>query len=107
MLLYPIDQKDLYLDPWFDIFQGFKEDLSGTRNWLVVGYSFNDLFIREIFLECLERGNHRLIVVCPEASNIVEKKFGLNRTNIRPIDGKIEEEETISHIREEIIEAKE
>jgi hypothetical protein len=28
LILYPLHQKDLYLDPWFDLFKAFKHDLS-------------------------------------------------------------------------------
>jgi hypothetical protein len=30
MILYPLHQKDLYLYPWFELFKGFKHDLSKT-----------------------------------------------------------------------------
>lgn len=75
MMLYPINQKDLYLHPWFDFLKTFKEDLANTQNWIVIGYSFNDLFIRKIFLEAMRRGKHRLIIIDPEANKIVEEKF--------------------------------
>jgi hypothetical protein len=98
MVLYPISQKDLYLHPWFDIFRAFKQDLANTLNWVVIGYSFNDLFIREIFLEALRRAKHRLIIVDPEASKILEEKFAkeYDHDNIKAIDGKLEENEIIS-----------
>lgn len=99
MMLYPINQKDLYLHPWLEIFRGFKRDLLDTQNWVVIGYSFNDLFIKEIFEESLARANHNLIVVCPRASQIVHKKFG-DIDNISTVDGKLEDSQTSSKIEE-------
>jgi hypothetical protein len=105
MVLYPINQKDLYLYPWFDIFKAFKEDLANTQNWIVIGYSFNDLFIREIFLEALRREKHRLIIVDPEASKIVEEKFRkeYDSDNIEAIDGRLGENEIISRVEKQIL----
>jgi hypothetical protein len=97
MMLYPLNQKDLYLHPWFDIFRGFKSDLTKTQNWVVIGYSFNDLFIREIFTESLKRTKHNLIIASPNASKTVEKKFG-DIENIIPVDGKLEDRKTIAEI---------
>jgi SIR2-like domain len=97
MMLYPINQKDLYLHPWLEMIRGFKADLLAIRNWVVIGYSFNDLFIREIFEESLNKGNHRLIVVCPRASQIVQKHFG-DRNNISPVDRRLEDGQTASEV---------
>lgn len=97
MMLYPLNQKDLYLHPWLELFRGFKEDLLNTQNWLVIGYSFNDLFIRNIFKESLKRSKSKLIVVCPKASEIVQEKF-YDVDSVLPIDGKLEESQTISKL---------
>ncbi len=113
MMLYPINQKDLYLHPWFDFLKTFKEDLANTQNWIVIGYSFNDLFIRKIFLEAMRRGKHRLIIIDPEANKIVEEKFRkeYDRDNIKAIDdndikainGKLEENKIISKVEEQLL----
>lgn len=71
-MFYPIQQKDLHLYPWFDLFYRFKEDLQRTKTWIVIGYSFNDEFILNVFREALRIGDHRLILV---SHNIVEQKF--------------------------------
>jgi len=48
-MLYPIQQKDLYLHPWITLFDEFKYGLEVCDRWYVVGYGFNDEFIFEIF----------------------------------------------------------
>jgi hypothetical protein len=56
LMIYPIQQKDLYLYPWFDLFKQFKTDLDHMKNWIFIGYSFNDEFITNIILEILKKG---------------------------------------------------
>ena len=83
-MLYPIQQKDLYLYPWFDLFYRFKEDLQRIKTWIVIGYSFNDEFILNMFREALRNGDHRLILVSPDADNIVKIKFSQPLLMVRP-----------------------
>lgn len=75
LMLYLLHQKDLYLYPWFDLFKGFKYDLSKTKTWISIGYRFNDEFIRNIFHEVLNSGEHKLVIVTPDADEIVSSKF--------------------------------
>jgi hypothetical protein len=99
-LLYPIQQKDLYKYPWYDIFKQFKIDLSKTRNWVVIGYSFNDEFIRNIFLEVLNQTGQksRMLIVHPKANEITKKFQWENIQNIKSIPGKLGEASTLKEI---------
>lgn len=72
-ILYPIQQKDLYLYPWFDLFYIFKDELQHTKTWIVIGYRFNDEFILNMFVEAFGTGDHKLILVTPHAKGVVEK----------------------------------
>ena len=71
--LFPIQQKDLYLQPWFTLLQDLGLGLSKKDTWYVIGYAFNDVFIKDIFEESLKSRNARLIIVNPEAKEIKEK----------------------------------
>ena len=71
-MLYPIQQKDLYLNPWMALFDEFKEGLLKCDHWYFVGYGFNDLFIFEIIKEALTN-EKRLIIINPHAKKIKEK----------------------------------
>ena len=102
MILYPLHQKDLYLYPWFELFKGFKHDLSKTKNWISIGYSFNDEFIRNIFHEALDDNMHKLVIVAPDANGIVSDKFSDYKDHIRKINGKFGETETVSRILDEL-----
>jgi hypothetical protein len=102
VMIYPIYQKDLYLYPWFDLFKRFKEDLDDTKNWVAIGYNFNDEFIRNIVHEIMEKGGHRLIVVSPHANEIIKEKFGKYRESVRCIKARFGEEQTNSMIVDEL-----
>jgi len=84
MMLFPIQQKDLYLDPWITFFQYFKLSLKALPNWVVVGYAFNDEFIREIFSEALT-SSKRMYIINPHASEIIQKFPEEKRPYIRAI----------------------
>ena len=55
------------------LFRQFKQDLSKTKNWIIIGYSFNDEFIRNIFLEVFrqEGQNPRMLIIHPRAKEMV------------------------------------
>ena len=74
IMLFPIQQKDLYLHPWFTLFQDLKSGLSSKETWYVIGYAFNDEFVRNAFQESLvENYDRRLVIINPEAERIKNK----------------------------------
>lgn len=87
MMLFPIQQKDLYLDPWITFFQHFKLSLKQIQNWVVVGYAFNDEFIREIFIEALTVPK-RMYIISPHATELIQKFPQDKRQLIRAINMK-------------------
>jgi len=97
VMLYPIRQKDLYLYPWFNLFYRLKKDLSDTNNWIVLGYSFNDEFIRNTFAEIIKNPAHKMLVIGPSSKDIVNEHFGSN-DRIIPIEGKFEDADITSKV---------
>ena len=78
IMLFPIQQKDLYLHPWFTLFQDLKTGLSTKQKWYVIGYAFTDEFIRNTFQESLvDNPLKTLILINPEA-NEIKNKFSQN-----------------------------
>ena len=74
VMLFPIQQKDLYLHPWFTLFQDLKLGLSKKIIWYVIGYAFNDEFIRNVFQESLvSDSSKKLVIINPEAEQIKDK----------------------------------
>lgn len=92
MMVYPIAEKELYLDPYISMLLRLNRELEKKSVWIVIGYSFNDPIIREIFLKKSNNKKH-LILVRPEARKVIsrklqgiegklstmEKKFGLSK----------------------------
>ena len=73
-MLFPIQQKDLYLFPWYALFQDFKSGLITSDKWYVVGYAFNDEFILNSFIEQLKRKTkHSLVIIGPSSKQIIQK----------------------------------
>jgi len=73
VMILPIQQKDMYLYPWDTQFRHLKNSLNSIPNWYVIGYSFNDEFILEIFKEAFTIGK-TLTIIGPSADKI-RKKF--------------------------------
>jgi len=101
MMLFPIQQKDLYLDPWITFFQHFKLSLKQILTWVVVGYAFNDEFIREIFIEALT-SSKRMYIINPHASEIIQKFPEKKRQYIRPIQMKFGDDNFQQHFLENL-----
>lgn len=86
IMLFPIQQKDLYLHPWFTLFQDLKSGLNLKAHWYVIGYAFNDEFIKNVFQESL-RDQKKLVIINPKAAQIKNKfhKSVRDKIDILPI----------------------
>ena len=95
IILYPIQQKDTLVPPYFDMFYAFRQALELTKKWIVVGYSFADEIIRAMLARA-STADTILVLVHPDndaAKNIesepgwqgklrhISAKFGLDSTN--------------------------
>jgi hypothetical protein len=101
-VLYPIQQKDLYLYPWSNLFYRFKEDLERKKTWLVIGYRFNDEFILNMFLEAMDRHHGRLILVNPDPDHIIDERFEKHKDHIRTVKGKFGIKQTTLDVANEL-----
>lgn len=103
MMLYPIAEKELYLDPYISMLLRLKRELKKKPTWLVIGYSFNDPVIREIFLSQFN-GGKKVILVHPKAREIHNRRLSRMKKVI-PIEKKfgIFEEEEYKKVNHQII----
>jgi len=69
VMIFPIQQKNLYLYPWINQFLHFKQALQETQEWIVIGYAFNDEFILNVFKEALTP-QKKLIIINPHAEEL-------------------------------------
>jgi hypothetical protein len=87
LMLYPIAEKQLYLEPFISMLVRLNRELQKKNIWLVIGYSFNDPVIHEIFLQHCSEKKH-VILVHPKAQLIADKKFVGTKAKISPINEK-------------------
>ncbi len=75
VMLYPIEEKALFVDPYMTMFLQLNRELATTPYWFVIGYSFGDRFIREIFMRNSKQGV-RLVLLHPHADQIAKQLDG-------------------------------
>ena len=76
VVIYPLRQKLLYIDPYIQMFYLLDKELDSKRVWIVIGYSFRDAVIKKIFTSNFFKDtSKRMVLVDPSADEIVEKQF--------------------------------
>ena len=107
LMLFPIAEKELYLEPHVSMLVRLNRELKNKPLWVVVGYSFNDPVIQEIFRKNWSP-DKRLILIHPNANEIfnrnlrgiegvsIEKYFGLTEPEPIPA-GKKEDYRKVNH----------
>jgi len=84
VMLYPIEEKDLFVEPYQTMYLMLNRELAAARHWIVVGYSFGDRILRELFIQSSQRGTN-LIILHPHATKVAERLHGF-RGNKKPIN---------------------
>jgi hypothetical protein len=74
MMVYPIQQKELYLEPYISMFKQLNSQLRLKPIWIVIGYSFNDPVIQEIFVRNSSE-DKRIVILHPEARKVKETRL--------------------------------
>jgi len=74
MMIYPVQQKELYLEPYISMFKLLNSELLSKTMWVIIGYSFNDPIIREIFIRNSNE-NKKIVLVHPNAQDIRNQKL--------------------------------
>ena len=87
LMLYPIAEKQLYLEPYISMLLRLNRELERKRLWVVIGYSFNDPVIHEIFLKHLSEKKH-LVLVHSNADEVLNNKFKGTKAKITPLKKK-------------------
>jgi len=100
IMIYPTSEKPLYREPWVRLLMLLKRALMQTNYWIAIGYSFNDEYIRNIFLENLSSGRHKLAIISPSAGDTKTQFFNEN-SYVKGFNCKIQD---ILECKNEIIE---
>jgi hypothetical protein len=70
---------------------------------LIIGYRFNDEYIRNMFIEILDKGGHALILVDPDSDRIVREYFNKFQDDlIKSVVGKFGNKQTTTDIRDKL-----
>jgi hypothetical protein len=89
VMLYPIEEKSLYSEPYITMYSTLNRELATTPRWVFIGYSFGDRVVRDIVVRN-SRGEVITVIVHPRATEIASKLEGF-RGPLRPIDARFGE----------------
>jgi len=74
MMIYPVQEKELYLEPYISMFKLLNHELKLKSIWVIIGYSFNDPVIREIFLRNSDE-RKQIVLVHSYAQKVKEQRL--------------------------------
>jgi len=104
VVIYPLRQKQLYVDPYIQMFFCLNKELQYNRVWIIVGYSFRDPVIQNIFNINFKDGK-KMILIHPHPKE-VKQRFPDHQDDIIVIEkyfGKDDDQEVIcKNIKEEL-----
>jgi len=76
LLIYPVQQKYTFREPFYSMFHKLKEELTACKSCYVVGYSFRDDDILGLFHDAMSLNEKlRVFIVDPDANEIEASKF--------------------------------
>jgi len=103
-MIYPMREKEVYKDPFFELFTRLKAYLCTEKICVIIGYSFRDEHIRSIFFDAVRSNPEiRIIMINPEAKKIKEELEPI-KDNIEPIEGKFGEESVFEKLKHKLSE---
>lgn len=104
VVIYPLRQKQLYVDPYIQMFYLLNKELQYNKVWIVIGYSFRDPVIQNIFNDNFKDGK-KMILIHPHPEEI-KKRFPAHEDEIIVIKkyfGRNGDQEVINNtIKEEL-----
>lgn len=105
LLIYPTQEKYIYRDPFFEIFHLFQEKLKRTPLCFVIGYSFRDIGVNNIFNNAIkENPSLKIFLIDPHATGIKEKLSVELQKHIYQIDRNFDDPKLLDIIDKKPIE---
>ena len=101
-MIYPMREKEVYKDPFFELFTRLKTNLLSEKICIVIGYSFGDEHIRNIFFDAVKRNPKVKILLGNKKPDEVMKNLEPIKDNIIPIEGKFGKESFFERLKEEL-----
>lgn len=87
VMVYPLSQKELYLHPFVQFFSLLDTELRKYKIWIVIGYSFRDLFIRKMFENSIDQID-KIVLVHPDIEEVASRFNNETRKKIIGIKSK-------------------
>ena len=105
-ILYPVPEKEIYKDPFFELFSHLKETLKRrTETCIIVGYSFRDEHIKNIFFDAINKNQKKLkIILIDKHPEEVMKNLSFikDKANFHPIEGEFGRRKVLDELVEKI-----
>jgi len=101
-MIYPVREKEVYKDPFFELFTRLKTSLLSEKICIVIGYSFGDEHIRNIFFDAVKRNPEIKILLGDKKPNEVMKKLKPIKDNLIQIEGEFGEETFFERLKGEL-----
>ncbi|MCK4733568.1 MAG: SIR2 family protein [Methanophagales archaeon] len=103
-IIYPMREKEVYKDPFFELFTRLKTSLLSEEICIIIGYSFGDEHIRNIFFDAVKRNPEiRIFMINTNAQKIRDDLEPI-KDNIEPIEGKFGEERVFEELNKKLSE---
>ena len=95
-------EKEVYKDPFFELLTRLKTSLLSEKICAVIGYSFRDEYIRNIFFDAVKRNPEiKIIMINPKAKEIRDDLKPI-KDKIDPIEGEFGEESVFKELEEKL-----
>ncbi|HJH28034.1 MAG TPA: hypothetical protein C5S37_15020 [Methanophagales archaeon] len=101
-MIYPMREKEVYKDPFFELFTCLKSSLISEKICIVIGYSFGDEHIRNIFFDSVKRNQEIKILFGNRNPDEGIENLEQIKDNIIPIKGEFGEEDFFERLKEEL-----
>ena len=106
-ILYPLPEKEIYKDPFFELFSYLKGTLRNEliKICIVVGYSFRDEHIKNIFFDAINKNQKKLkIILIDKHPEEVMKNLSFikDKANFHPIEGEFGRRKVLDELVEKI-----
>ena len=101
-MIYPMREKEVYKDLFFELFTRLKTSLLSEEICIIIGYSFGDEHIRNIFLDAVKRNQKIKILFGDKNPDQVMKDLEPIKDNIIPIEGEFGKDTFFERLKEEL-----
>lgn len=95
-MIYPIQAKYMYNEPFFSIFNEMKKAVQNAEYTIIVGSSLRDDAIKAVFTDHIKKG----ILIDPKADDILKQNAPGLQAKIVPVNKKFDDFETLKEVTE-------